>query len=106
MAIYGDYAAIAELRPGMITSKTLTGKVVQVTILDKAGKVAAVLGTNMNAEEIGIDTTDPATWRPGAVMAPHGVAFNDRGDLFVAENNLFGRVHRFNVQRNRVARPK
>jgi len=34
------------------------------------------------------------------------VAFNDQGDLFVAENNLFGRVHRFNVQRNRVARPK
>jgi len=34
------------------------------------------------------------------------VAFNDQGDLFVAENNLFGRVHRFNVQRNSVARPK
>jgi hypothetical protein len=106
VAIHGDYAAIAELRPGRITSKTLTGKVVQVTILDKAGKVAAVLGTNMNAEEIGIDTTDPSTWRPGAVMAPHGVAFNDQGDLFVAENNLFGRVHRFNVQRNSVARQK
>jgi hypothetical protein len=34
------------------------------------------------------------------------VAFNDQGDLFVAENNLFGRVHRFNVQRKGVARQK
>jgi hypothetical protein len=30
------------------------------------------------------------------VLAPHGVALNDRGDLFVAEFNSFGRVHRFN----------
>ncbi len=106
VAIHGDYAAIAELRPGSVTSKTLTGKAVQVTVLDKAGKVVAVLGTNTNADEIGIDNTDRAKWRPGAMMAPHGVAFNEQGDIFVAENNLDGRVHRFNRQASEVVQRK
>jgi hypothetical protein len=106
VAIHGDYAAIAELRPGVVTSKTLTGKAVQVTILDKAGKVVAVLGTNTNGDEIGINTTDPAKWRPGALMAPHGVAFNAMGDLFVSEFNLFGRVQRFSLQPGTVAQQR
>jgi len=32
------------------------------------------------------------------VLAPHGVALNERGDLFVSEFNAYGRVHRFNKQ--------
>jgi hypothetical protein len=32
------------------------------------------------------------------VTAPHGVAFNARGDIFVSEYSLYGRVHRFNRQ--------
>src|SRR5262249_29762310 len=102
VAIHGDYAAIAELRPGTVTSKTLTGTAVQVSIPDKAGKVVAVLGTNNTADEIGINTTDPAKWRPGVMTAPHGVAFNDKGDLFVSEFNLSGRVHKFELQPNTI----
>jgi len=37
----------------------------------------------------------PASWRPGFVLSPHGVAVTAHGDLFVSEFNLFGRVHRF-----------
>jgi hypothetical protein len=33
-------------------------------------------------------------------MAPHGVAFNANGDVFVSEFNLFGRVQRFNLRRD------
>jgi hypothetical protein len=58
--------------------------------------VAAVFGTNTTADEKGNRMLEPAKWRPGIVTAPHGIAFNDRGDIFVSELNIFGRVHRFN----------
>ena len=98
VAIRGEYAAIAELRPGIVTSKKLTGKAVQIVILDKSGKAVAAFGTNTNADEIGTNTTDPAKWRSGALMAPHGVAFNEQGDVFVSEFNQWGRVQRFNLK--------
>ena len=85
VAIHGDYAAIGEIKG-------------QVTILDKAGKVVAKFGTNSNADEVGTAKAEPAKWRPGIVTAPHGVAFNEHGDVFVSEYNTFGRVHRFNRQ--------
>jgi len=66
----------------------------RVSILDKAGKVVERLGANTEAG-IGTNKLPPAEWRPGFVLSPHGVAVNDRGDLFVSEFNLFGRVHRF-----------
>jgi hypothetical protein len=66
VAIYGDYAAIAELRPGSAASKTLTGKVTQISILDKSGKTVAVMGTNDRPDEIGVNTTQPAKWRPAS----------------------------------------
>ena len=82
VAIHGDYAAVGELKG-------------QVTLLDKAGKVVARLGTNTEPG-VGGNQIKPEQWRPGVVISPHGVAFNERGDLFVAEYSIFGRVHRFN----------
>ena len=67
-----------------------------ITILDKVGKVAAQFGANDHADEVGTNKTEPDKWRPGIVTAPHGVACNERGDIFVSEYNIFGRVHRFN----------
>jgi hypothetical protein len=83
VAIQGDYAVVGELKG-------------QVTVLDKEGKVVAKFGTNSNPDEAGKNIPAPATWRPGVVTAPHGVAFNGNGDIFVSEYSLFGRVHRFN----------
>jgi len=82
VAIYGDYAAIGEIKG-------------RVTILDKAGKVVVTIGTNDRADEVGTNKTEPAKWRPGIVTAPHGVAFDANGNLFCSEYSLFGRVHRF-----------
>lgn len=82
-AIHGDYAAIGEIRG-------------RVTILDKNGNVALRLATNVRTNEFGSNKTEPAVWRTGIVTAPHGIAFNEKGDLFVAEYSLFGRIHRFN----------
>ena len=84
VVISGDHAIIGEL----------TGR---VTILDKTGGVAARVGTNTE-QGVGTNKIPPAQWKTGLVLAPHGVAINDKGDLFVAEFNTFGRVHRFNRQ--------
>lgn len=83
VVIHGDLAVIGEIKG-------------QVSILDKAGKVVAKFGTNSVAEEVGTNKTEPDKWKPGIVTAPHGVACNARGDVFVSEYNIYGRVHRFN----------
>ena len=85
VAIWGDYAAVAELGG-------------QITVLDKEGRRAAVLGTNTQTDEKGNRTVAPSKWRPGIVTAPHGIAVNVQGDIFVSELNTFGRLHRFNRQ--------
>jgi hypothetical protein len=84
VTISGDYAIIGELKG-------------QVSVLDKTGAVVARLGTN-TGEGVGTNQLKPELWKPGIVVSPHGVAVNDRGDLFVSEFNMFGRVHRFNRQ--------
>jgi hypothetical protein len=82
IVIDGDNAIVGEL----------TGR---VTILDKAGAVAARVGTNTE-QGIGTNRVPPNQWKTGLVVAPHGVALNARGDLFISEFTTFGRVHRFN----------
>ena len=84
VVISGDYAIIGELRG-------------QITVLDKAGQVAARFGTN-TGEGVGTNQLKPELWQTGLVVSPHGVAINERGDLFVSEFNMFGRLHRFNRQ--------
>ena len=81
VVISGDNAIIGEL----------TGR---VTILDKAGAVVTRVGANTE-QGVGTNKIPPAQWNTGLVLAPHGVALNERGDLFVSEFSAFGRVHRF-----------
>jgi hypothetical protein len=86
VAIHGDYAAIGELKG-------------RVTVLDKAGQVVAQFAADTDpADQVGSNRTEPSRWRPGIVTAPHGIAFNADGDIFVSEYNIYGRVHRFNLQ--------
>jgi hypothetical protein len=86
IAIDGDYAAVGELKG-------------RITILDKSGQVVARVGENTVAEEVGSKLIEPEKWRPGITNAPHGVAFNSRGDLFESEFTVFGRVLRFDRKR-------
>jgi hypothetical protein len=85
ITIKGDHAIVGEL----------TGR---VTVLDKAGTVVERIGVNTE-KGIGTNQVKPEQWRTGFVLAPHGVAANGEGDLFVSEFNLYGRVHRFNMIR-------
>jgi hypothetical protein len=82
VAVHGDYAAVAELR----------GRVV---LLDKSGAIASTVSANTAADEIGSNRTDPAKWRSGIPNAPHGVAFDAQGNLYVSEFSLFGRLHKY-----------
>ena len=84
IVISGDHAIVGELRG-------------RVTVLDRTGAVVRRVGENTETG-IGGNKMPPDQWRTGFVVAPHGVAVNQRGDLFVAEFSAFGRVHRFNRQ--------
>ena len=85
VAIHGDYAAIGELKG-------------RITVLDKSGQIVTQFAANTAADEVGNNKTEPTKWRPGIVNAPHGVAFNDHGDIFVSEYNVYGRIHRFDLE--------
>ncbi len=81
VAIDGDNLVVGELQG-------------RVSILDKAGELVTRVGTN-TGEGIGTNQVPPEDWRTGSVIAPHGVATNAEGDIFVAEFNVHGRVHKF-----------
>ena len=86
VAVHGDLAVAGEIKG-------------RATLYDKAGKVVAQLGHNITPGETATNRLPPAKWRPGIFSAPHGVAFNAAGDLFVAEYTVFGRIHRYNMKR-------
>jgi hypothetical protein len=83
VAIHGDLAVVGELKG-------------PITVLDKEGKIVTQLGANDHPTEVGTNQAPPDVWRPGIVTAPHGVAVNAHGDIFVSEYNIYGRIHRFN----------
>jgi hypothetical protein len=85
VAVQGEYAAVAELR----------GRIV---LLDREGSIATTIAANSAADEIGSNRTDPGKWKPGVPNAPHGIAFDAAGNVYVAEFSLFGRVHKYNRQ--------
>ena len=84
VTIDGRHAIVAELQG-------------RVTVLDESGNVVARVGENTQ-EGIGGNQLPPEQWRTGYVVAPHGVATNSQGDLFVAEFSRYGRVHKFDAR--------
>ena len=86
VAFYGELAAVAEI----------SGR---VSLIDKSGKTINTLGTNDVTEEINTNVTEPEKWRTGILTAPHGITFNNKGDLFITEWNKWGRIVRFDLQK-------
>ncbi|MBJ07122.1 MAG: 6-bladed beta-propeller [Verrucomicrobiaceae bacterium] len=79
LAFRGDVVAVTELAGG-------------VKILDKAGKVVALLGENPNPRQRGQNGVAPSQARPAHFTAPHGLAYDRSGNLYVQDWNRFGRI--------------
>lgn len=79
VAFQGDAIAVAELEG-------------RVTILDAKGGVLAHLGDNPDEAQRANFGVAPASWKEGIFTAPHGLAFDARGDLLVQDWNQSGRI--------------
>ena len=78
VAFAGEFTAVAELE----------GRVV---ILDPAGAIVATLGDNPDKAQWAKYRIAPELWQDGIFLAPHGLAFDRAGDLFVQDWNYVGR---------------
>lgn len=78
VAFLGDHVAVAELE----------GRVV---VLDKTGAIVATLGDNPDQQQWAQFKLAPEHWRDGIFVAPHGLAFDAEGNLFVQDWNFSGR---------------
>jgi outer membrane protein assembly factor BamB len=79
VSIRGDYAAVAELE----------GRVV---VTDKDGAIVATLGDNPDQKQWAQFRLAPDLWKDGIFIAPHGLAFDADGNLFVQDWNYIGRL--------------
>jgi len=92
LAEYGEHVrrpcALA-LAGGDLVVADLTGR---VTILDRDFELITHLGENPDPSLRGNFDVPPEQWRDGVFLAPHSVAWDADGNLYVAEWNRFGRI--------------
>ena len=81
VAFRGDHLAVAELEG-------------RVTILDAKNAVVTHLGDNPDESQRANFGVAPGSWKDGLFTAPHGLAFDAAGDLYVQDWNQSGRVGR------------
>ena len=76
---WGDLTVVAELEA-------------RVTILDKDFQVVTHLGDNPDRSQWARNPVAPETWQDGVFTAPHGVCFDQSGNLYVMDWNRSGRI--------------
>ncbi|NIP93955.1 MAG: 6-bladed beta-propeller, partial [Akkermansiaceae bacterium] len=79
LAFRGEVVAVTELAGG-------------VKILDKSGKVIALLGENPDPKQRGQNGVAPTQVAPAHFTAPHGLAYDPAGNLYVQDWNRYGRI--------------
>ncbi len=79
ISLYKGFIGIAELEG-------------RVAILDRDGKLVATLGDNPDKEQWAKFKLAPEFWQDGIFIAPHGLAFDAAGNLYVQDWNFAGRV--------------
>jgi hypothetical protein len=72
-----------------------------VTVLDKAGNTVAVLGKNEKAEQTNTPNVPPADWKADVVTSPHGITFDNEGNILETEWNKYGRVLRWTLKKGK-----
>jgi hypothetical protein len=76
---HGDLTVVAELEA-------------RVTILDRDFRVVTHLGDNPDRSQWARNPVAPEFWQEGIFTAPHGVCFDERGNLYVMDWNRSGRI--------------
>ena len=66
----------------------------RVSVWDKSGKMVAECGTN--PETTNTPGIAPEKWQKGIVTSPHGITFDNNGNILETEWNKWGRVLRWN----------
>ena len=82
---WGDNIAVAEIEG-------------RISILDKQGKVVSVVSFNKGKYKG--NRAKPQEWKPGIVGSPHGITFDQEGNLLMTEFNRYGRVMRFDIKQH------
>ncbi len=77
---------------GRLAVAALEGR---VALLDRDGTLAAAVGDNPDPGQRANYDVVPADWSDGLLCAPHAVACDARGDLYVQDWSRAGRVTRF-----------
>lgn len=83
-SFHGDLMCVAEIAG-------------RVSVWDKENKLVAELGVNPKFTNTpGIESKD---WQQGTVTSPHGITFDNAGNILETEWNKWGRVLRWNVKK-------
>lgn len=78
----GEYAIFPELKG-------------RVTVLDKAGNIAAQVGDNPDEKQRANYGLPPDQWQDGICNSPHGATMDKNKNLLVSEWSKFGHLHKF-----------
>ncbi len=79
-SFHGDLVCIAEIAG-------------RVSVWDKEGKMVAECGTN--PQSTNTPGIPPEKWQTGIVTSPHGITFDNQGNILETEWNKWGRVLRW-----------
>lgn len=82
-SFHGDLMCVAEIAG-------------RVSVWNKEGQMVAALGVNNTKGQTNTPKVAPADWREGVVTSPHGITFDNDGNILETEWNQFGRVLRWN----------
>jgi len=85
-SFHGDLMCVAEIAG-------------RVSVWNKEGKLVADLGANDTKGQTNTPKVEPKDWRAGVVTSPHGITFDNDGNILETEWNVFGRVLRWNVKK-------
>ena len=66
----------------------------RITLLDKDNKLIAHLGENEDKKKQGNFQVKPEEWKDGQFTAPHGAAWDSKGNLYVEDWNVAGRFNK------------
>jgi len=66
----------------------------RITLLNKENKLIAHLGENEDKKKQGNFQVKPEDWKDGQFTAPHGAAWDSKGDLYVEDWNVAGRFNK------------